>query len=64
MDRRANCLEDRTGFTAGLATNNPEDATKTIIDYYYHNAPINNKTFEGFKKSLQEGEFFLKKFAY
>jgi hypothetical protein len=47
LDRRSNCLEDHTGIDAGLAAGDVHPA----IDYYYHHAVENGRTFAGFAGS-------------
>lgn len=44
LDRRSNCLEDRTGIEAGLATGD----FSVAADYYYAGAEIDGKRFGGF----------------
>ncbi|HKS98052.1 MAG TPA: hypothetical protein VJT31_00855 [Rugosimonospora sp.] len=51
LDRRSNCLEDGTGRQAALAARNPQLA----IDYYYHGASVNGRTFAGFLPNDQLG---------
>jgi len=41
IDRRANCLEDHAGFTAGALQQSPTAA----FDYYFGAQPVNGKTF-------------------
>jgi hypothetical protein len=45
IDRRANCLEDRTGLDAVEASGDPSQA----LDYYYRGKAIDGRTFAGFK---------------
>ena len=49
LDRRSNCLEDRTGVLAGLAA---EDA-RTAVDYYYRGKEIDGRTFAGYPSNDQ-----------
>lgn len=44
MDRRSNCLEDHTGFEAGRASGDVNDA----LDYYVGGKEKNGRTFDGF----------------
>lgn len=44
LDRRSNCLEDRTGTQAALATGDLDTAT----DYYFHGKEIDGRRFEGY----------------
>ncbi|MGW7518806.1 hypothetical protein ACWGJ2_24780 [Streptomyces sp. NPDC054796] len=44
LDRRSNCLEDRTGITAGAAAH---DVNRTV-GYYYGGEEIEGRTFDGF----------------
>ncbi len=46
IDRRANCMEDKTGLELAERTNNPDDA----IDYYYKNKVIDGKRFPGWNQ--------------
>ncbi len=46
IDRRANCMEDKTGLELAAQTNNPDDA----IDYYYKNKVIDGKRFAGWNQ--------------
>ena len=45
LDRRSNCLEDHRGLVAGAAAKDP----KVAFDYYFHDQPVNGKTFAGFR---------------
>lgn len=49
MDRRYNCFEDTTGANEAEAKKDVQVA----VDYYYNNAEINGKTFEGFKNNAE-----------
>ncbi|WP_061335585.1 hypothetical protein [Streptomyces scabiei] len=40
LDRRSNCLEDRTGVAS--------DDQRTAVDYYYRDKPVAGRTFDGF----------------
>ncbi|QOV41518.1 hypothetical protein IM697_40475 [Streptomyces ferrugineus] len=40
LDRRSNCLEDRTGIASG--------DQHTAVDYYYRGKQVDGRTFEGF----------------
>ncbi|MFF5363264.1 hypothetical protein ACFY4I_28365 [Streptomyces scabiei] len=40
LDRRSNCLEDRTGVASG--------DQRTAVDYYYRDKPVAGRTFDGF----------------
>ncbi|WP_338899591.1 hypothetical protein WBG99_31485 [Streptomyces sp. TG1A-60] len=40
LDRRSNCLEDRTGVASG--------DQHTAVDYYYRNKRVEGRTFDGF----------------
>ncbi|MFD9430906.1 hypothetical protein [Streptomyces sp. NPDC060002] len=40
LDRRSNCLEDRTGIASG--------DQHTAVDYYYRAKPVDGRVFEGF----------------
>jgi hypothetical protein len=40
LDRRSNCLEDRTGVASG--------DQRTAVDYYYRDEPVAGRTFDGF----------------
>lgn len=51
LDRRSNCLEDRTGVQAGLESGDPHDA----VDYYYRGAAVDGKKFPGFLTDGQVG---------
>ncbi len=44
IDRRSNCLEDRTGITGSEAAGDVD----TMLGYYYGGQPVNGKTFRGF----------------
>ncbi len=49
LDRRSNCLEDRTGLDAGLASGD----SKRALDYYYRGLEVDGRTFGGFAKTSQ-----------
>ncbi|UUY05296.1 hypothetical protein LRS13_07180 [Svornostia abyssi] len=51
LDRRGNCIEDRTGLDAGLAANDP----KIALDYYYRGLQVGGRTFGGIQKTGQLG---------
>jgi hypothetical protein len=51
LDRRSNCLEDRTGVQAGLDSGNPHDA----VDYYYRDKAVGDRKFAGFLGNDQLG---------
>ncbi|MDQ0682191.1 hypothetical protein QFZ56_001154 [Streptomyces achromogenes] len=40
LDRRSNCLEDRTGIASG--------DQHAAVDYYYRGRPVDGRTFDGF----------------
>jgi hypothetical protein len=61
MDRRSNCLEDLNGLQAAESAGNAEEASDLILDYYYGEAAIKGRQFEGFKRSSQLP--FLKEFG-
>ncbi|WP_063039341.1 hypothetical protein [Nocardia pseudovaccinii] len=44
LDRRSNCLEDHTGIHAALADGDVHRA----VDYYYRNAEIDGRRFDGY----------------
>ncbi|MFF8934331.1 hypothetical protein ACF08O_06220 [Streptomyces paradoxus] len=47
LDRRSNCLEDRTGIASG--------DQHTAVDYYYRGKPVGGRTFAGFTGNAQLG---------
>ncbi|KMS70416.1 hypothetical protein ACM01_31815 [Streptomyces viridochromogenes] len=47
LDRRSNCLEDRTGIASG--------DQHTAVDYYYRGKQVDGRTFEGFAENGQLG---------
>ncbi len=47
-ERRPNRIEDHTGIDEAERLKE----TSVAIDYYYHNLPINGRTFEGFKSDV------------
>lgn len=51
VDRRANCLEDLTGFEAAEQETDVVAAEKVMIDYYYKDSEIDGKEFQGFLTS-------------
>jgi hypothetical protein len=51
LDRRSNCLEDRTGIRAALAAGNPAIA----VDYYYQRRVVEGRTFGGYLTNNQVG---------
>lgn len=51
LDRRSNCLEDHTGVRAGLAAGDPDLA----VDYYYHHASVDGRTFAGYLPQRELG---------
>jgi hypothetical protein len=51
LDRRSNCLEDRTGLRAGLAARDPHVA----VDYYYRDREVDGRTFAGYLGNGQVG---------
>jgi hypothetical protein len=51
LDRRSNCLEDRTGVQAGLESGNPHDA----VSYYYNGKAVGDRKFAGFLGNDQLG---------
>lgn len=53
MDRRANCLEDKTGIEAAEQAPNLRAAEDLLIGYYYRGARIDGKQFGGFLRPSQ-----------
>jgi len=51
LERRSNCLVDTTGRLAALAAKSPQLG----IDYYYHGASVDGRTFAGFVPDSQLG---------
>jgi hypothetical protein len=51
LDRRSNCLEDRTGIRAALAAGSPAIA----VDYYYQRRVVEGRTFGGYLTNNQVG---------
>ncbi|MGW3409748.1 hypothetical protein [Streptomyces sp. NPDC000888] len=51
LDRRSNCLEDRTGVQAGLDSGDPHQA----IDYYFNGKAVGGKKFAGWLDNSQVG---------
>lgn len=51
LDRRSNCLEDRSGIQAGLDSGDPHRA----VDYYYNGASVGGRKFAGFLDNSQYG---------
>lgn len=51
LERRSNCLEDNTGIHAAEAVHNAQIA----IDYYYHGASVDGRTFGGYLTNDQVG---------
>jgi hypothetical protein len=51
LDRRSNCLEDRTGIQAGTDSGDPHDA----VDYYYRGTSVKGRKFAGFLGNDQLG---------
>ncbi|MBJ7330278.1 MAG: hypothetical protein JHC95_10295 [Solirubrobacteraceae bacterium] len=49
IDRRANCVEDRTGLDAAASAGDINAA----VNYYLNGKPASGRTFDGFKKSGQ-----------
>ncbi|MFD0902059.1 hypothetical protein [Actinomadura sediminis] len=49
LDRRSNCLEDRTGVRAGLAAGD----VRLAVDYYYRQKEIDGRTFAGYRTNEQ-----------
>ncbi|QFG26914.1 hypothetical protein F7P10_08360 [Actinomadura sp. WMMB 499] len=49
LDRRSNCLEDRTGMKAGLAAGDVHLA----VDYYYRQKEVDGRTFAGYQSNDQ-----------
>ncbi|GGV30306.1 hypothetical protein GCM10010182_61810 [Actinomadura cremea] len=49
LDRRSNCLEDRTGIQAGLAAGDVHLA----VDYYYRQKAVDGRTFAGYQTNDQ-----------
>ncbi|MER6711028.1 hypothetical protein [Streptomyces sp. NPDC000877] len=47
LDRRSNCLEDRTGIASG--------DQHTAVDYYYRGKQVDGRTFDGFAENRQLG---------
>ncbi|MEU0200134.1 MULTISPECIES: hypothetical protein [unclassified Streptomyces] len=47
LDRRSNCLEDRTGIASG--------DQHTAVDYYYRGKQVDGRTFDGFAGNGQLG---------
>ncbi|MER5836588.1 hypothetical protein ABT116_38735 [Streptomyces sp. NPDC002130] len=47
LDRRSNCLEDRTGIASG--------DQHTAVDYYYRGKPVGGRTFDGFAGNAELG---------
>ncbi|MEV0244533.1 hypothetical protein AB0I06_32130 [Streptomyces sp. NPDC050674] len=47
LDRRSNCLEDRTGIASG--------DQHAAVDYYYRGKPVGGRTFDGFVGNGQLG---------
>ncbi|AXE90796.1 hypothetical protein [Streptomyces sp. Go-475] len=47
LDRRSNCLEDRTGIASG--------DQHTAVDYYYRGKQVDGRTFDGFAENGQLG---------
>jgi hypothetical protein len=48
LDRRNNCLEDRTGFDLAEKFDDVKLSEKALLDYYYRDKPINGRKFSGF----------------
>ncbi|MDI6105201.1 hypothetical protein QLQ12_42110 [Actinoplanes sp. NEAU-A12] len=51
LDRRSNCLEDRTGIRAGLAAGD----VRVALDYYYHGRAVGDRRFAGFLDDSRVG---------
>jgi hypothetical protein len=51
LDRRSNCLEDRTGVRAGLAAGD----VRVALDYYYRGRAVDDRRFAGFLGNSQVG---------
>lgn len=49
LNRRNQCLADTTGLNAAERTGDIRQA----VDYYYHNATLDGRTFTGFKKGAE-----------
>lgn len=49
IDRRSNCVEDRTGLDAAATGGD----VNTALDYYLNRKPAGGRVFDGFKKSGQ-----------
>ncbi|MEV5437628.1 hypothetical protein AB0K80_16670 [Streptomyces sp. NPDC052682] len=47
LDRRSNCLEDRTGIASG--------DQHTAVDYYYRGKRVDGRTFDGYARNGQLG---------
>ncbi|MDW8808158.1 hypothetical protein P1P68_26070 [Streptomyces scabiei] len=47
LDRRSNCLEDRTGVASG--------DQRTAVDYYYRDRPVAGRTFDGYVGNAELG---------
>ncbi|MEU3092612.1 hypothetical protein ACWCQ0_38375 [Streptomyces massasporeus] len=47
LDRRSNCLEDRTGIASG--------DQHTAVDYYYRGKQVDGRTFDGYTGNAQLG---------
>jgi hypothetical protein len=51
LDRRSNCLEDRTGIQAGLDSGDPHRA----VGYYYNGTSVGGRSFAGYLDNSQVG---------
>ncbi|WP_211238564.1 hypothetical protein [Actinomadura rifamycini] len=49
LDRRSNCLEDRTGIQAGLAAGD----VRLAVDYYYRQKEVDGRRFAGYRTNDQ-----------